>query len=209
MISPHFSDDKLNDPSFDDLVDVFENRVRWWILEPARTLLGVDHGFVAAMSLLMAYFEGYQQYRTGSTGPSKKFFREGFADVFANAKIDPAFRDRLADALYEDARCGFFHDGMFRDRILFSNQFTQEFVVTVRRIGGKPDPTGPIESILVNPGSFHHAIEVHFLEYVKALRDPSNTTLRAGFKATTEAKWSPSTAIPIGMTEEEFTKGRS
>jgi len=209
MISPHFPDDKLDNPSFDDLVDVFEDRVRWWILEPARVLLQVDYGFVAAMSLLVSYFEAYQMYRTGqdSKGRSKALFRKAFADVFAKANVDAAFRDRLADALYEDARCGFFHDGMFRDRILFSDNFTAEFVVTVPRVAGKPDPTGPIQSILINPSSFYRTVEAHFTGYVKALRDSTNVTIREAFKLTTETKWSPSTATTIGMTEGEFTKG--
>jgi hypothetical protein len=38
MISPNFPDEKLYNPSLEDLIDVFEDRVRWWLLEPAQAL---------------------------------------------------------------------------------------------------------------------------------------------------------------------------
>jgi hypothetical protein len=46
MISPHFEDKKLDNPTLEDLIDVFEDRIRSWLLEPARALLQTQHGFV-------------------------------------------------------------------------------------------------------------------------------------------------------------------
>ena len=206
MISPSFSDEKLDSPSLEDLIDVFEDRVRWWVLEPARALLDIPHGFVSAVCLLLTYFESYSIYYRGkdSSGQSKLFFREGFCDVFRNAKVNPTFLARVSDALYGDARCGFFHDGIFRDRILFSENFDAEFVVTVPRVGGKPDEAGSIESILINPRSFAKAVEAHFVAYVKALRDTNNASLRTNFEAAVNTKWSPGTSVVIGMAESEF-----
>lgn len=211
MISPNFSDEKLDNPSLEDLIDVLEDRVRWWVLEPARALLGIRHGFVSAVSLLLTYFEGYAIYRRGedSNWQSKLFFREGFRDVFRNAKVSATFLDRVSDALYGDARCGFFHDGTFRDRILFSEKFDAEFVVTVPKVGGKPDEAGSIESILINPRYFYRAVDAHFVGYVRALRDASNASLRANFKAAVSAKWSPDTSVTIGMSESEFDQGKT
>jgi hypothetical protein len=209
MISPHFEDKKLDNPTLEDLIDVFEDRIQSWLLEPARALLQTQHGFVAAICLLLTYFEGYETYRRGedSKGHSKEFFRKAFIDVFKSPTVDVAFLARLADALYEDGRCGFFHDGTARARILFSQQFAAEFVATVPKVGGKADETGAIQSILLNPQSFYAAVERHFVAYVKALRDPSNSSLRTNFKAAVEAKWSPSTSIAIGMSEAEFKRG--
>jgi hypothetical protein len=206
MISPHFEDNKLDNPTLGDLIDVFEDRVRSWLLEPSRALLQTQHGFVSAVCLLLTYFEGYETYRRGkdSKGHSKEFFRKAFVDVFKTPTVDMAFLARLADALYEDGRCGFFHDGTARSRILFSQQFAAEFVATVPRVGGKADETGPIQSILLNPQSFYAAVERHFMAYVKALREPSNSSLRTNFKAAVEAKWSPSISVAIGMSEAEF-----
>jgi len=64
-ISPNFTWEKLENPSFDDLVDVFEDRLRNWLLEPAKSLLQLPHGFVAAISLLLTYFESIQTYISG------------------------------------------------------------------------------------------------------------------------------------------------
>jgi hypothetical protein len=209
MISPNFSDEKLAAPTLDDLIDVFEDRIRWWLLEPARALIETPHGFVAAICLLLTYFEGYAMYRRGedSKTQSKAFFREAFTDVFKNPQTDTAFLARLADVLYEDGRCGFFHDGTARDRILFSPQFAAEFVVTVPKVTGQVDKTGTIESILLNPRFFYNAVERHFVAYVKALRDPGNSLLRANFQATVDLKWSPNECIAIGMSEDDFKQG--
>jgi hypothetical protein len=211
MISPNFPDEKLNDPSLEDLIDVFEDRIKWWVIEPACVLLAMPHGFVAAMCLLLTYFEGYAIYRRGedSKGHSKVFFREGFRDVFRNVTVDPALLDRVSDVLYGDARCGFFHDGMLRERILFSEQFEAEFVVTVPKIDGNPDPTGPIVSILINPRSFCRTVATHFVDYVAELRDVKNTALRTNFKAAVDAKWAPDTAVPIGMSEDDFKRAKA
>jgi hypothetical protein len=211
MISPNFPDEKLDNPSLEDLIDVFEDRIKSWVIEPACVLLGMPHGFVAAMGLLLTYFEGYAIYRRGkdSKGQSKVFFREGFRDVFRNVTVDPALLDRVSDVLYGDARCGFFHDGMLRERILISEQFEAEFVVTVPKIDGKPDQTGPIASILINPRSFCRTVATHFVDYVEALRDATNTALRANFQAAVDAKWSPDTSVPIGMSEHEFKRAKA
>src|SRR4051794_24444943 len=111
QISPHYSDAKLEGATVDDLIDVFDDRVRYWLIEPAAALLKSPFGFVAATSLALTYFEAFTIYRTGtsSTNNSKRFFREGFIDVFG-ASNPGAPLDRIADILYEDARCGFFHD---------------------------------------------------------------------------------------------------
>ena len=61
-ISPNFRWDKLEDPSLDDLIDVFEDRVRNWLVDPAKSLLQLPHGFIATISLLFAYFESIQTY---------------------------------------------------------------------------------------------------------------------------------------------------
>ena len=78
--------------------------------------------------------------------------RTDFAMCFATPPSIQSFSTTCL--IYDDGRCGFFHDGMLRERILFSEQFEAEFVVTVPKIEGKPDQTGPIASILINPRSF-------------------------------------------------------
>jgi hypothetical protein len=83
-ISPNFSDEKYRTESLDDLIDVFEDRLKYWLLVPAKasSLAGL-----AALSLLLGYFEPHAIYRKGedSKGQSKAFFRAGFAEVFRKA----------------------------------------------------------------------------------------------------------------------------
>jgi hypothetical protein len=121
--------------------------------------------------------------------------------------VSPDFLGRLAEVLYEDARCGFFHDGAGRDRILFSDNLTAEFVVTVPNVAGKPDEAGIIQSVLINPKSFYGRVETHFVAYVKALRDAANPELRANFKAAVDTKWQPGSNVIVGMTQDDFNKG--
>jgi hypothetical protein len=87
-ISPNFSDEKLRTGSLDDLIDVFEDRLRNWLLAPAKALLDVPFGELAALSLLLGYFEPCAIYRKGenSRGQSKAFFRAGFVEVFVFAE---------------------------------------------------------------------------------------------------------------------------
>ena len=210
-ISPHFSDQKLEQASIEDFIDVFEDRVRFWLLEPGKTLLSAPDGFIAAVSLLLTYFEAYAIYRNGddSKGQSKRFFREAFIDVFGSAKLTHALLGRVADILYQDARCGFFHDGIFRDRVLFAEAVQGELLVTVPKVNGQPDENGAIESVVINPKRFYNAIESHFARYIAGLRDTGNRVARENFKKAVDIKWRPHTAGAIvGMDEEAFAKLR-
>src|SRR5271155_2210829 len=134
-ISPHFSDEKYKTGSLEELIDVLEDRVRFWLLAPAKALLDVQFGDVAAISLLLGYFEPYAIYRKGedSTNKSKAFFRAGFIDVFRKSGRGEAFLARLADLLYVSARCGLFHEGMLREGI-YVGAGEGEFTVTLPRI---------------------------------------------------------------------------
>jgi hypothetical protein len=137
-ISPNFSDEKLKTGSLDDLIDVFEDRLKYWLLEPAKALLGVRFGEVAALSLLFGYFEPCAIYRKGedSRGQSKTFFRAGFTEVLRKAPISESLLGRIADMLYDEVRCGLFHEGMMREHIFFGNA-GGELMVTLPRIDGK------------------------------------------------------------------------
>jgi hypothetical protein len=139
-ISPHFSEEKYKTGSLEGFIDVLEDRIRFWLLAPAKALLGVQFGDVAALSLLLGYFEPYAIYREGedSTNKSRAFFRVGFIDVFRKSGLEEGFLGRVADLLYVSARCGLFHEGMFRAGI-YVGSGEGELTVTVPRVDGKPD----------------------------------------------------------------------
>lgn len=191
LISPHFRCEKLDEPSVEDLIDVLEDRVVYWLLEPAQQL--VDHPFrqVAAFSLLLTYFEGIWTYVKGrdSKKNPRHFFEEGFVDVFRHGAMPPSLLKRVAGVFYKDARCGFFHDGLFRERIYFGRARDGPFSVTLPRIKGRIVVEGNIESIEVNPSKFIIYIEQHFQNFVACLRDPSQTKARSRFWRFCRKKW--------------------
>jgi hypothetical protein len=121
MISPRYTYRKFEKPTIDDLVDVFEDRIRGWMLDPAKTLLGTEYGEVAAFSLLLTYPEAIWSYTVcePSEGKPKQFFSNGFVDVLRPAGLDEAVLKRVGDVIYADARCGFFHEGLFRRSSVF------------------------------------------------------------------------------------------
>jgi hypothetical protein len=191
LISPNFLHNKLQDPTIDDLVDVLEDRLMYWLLEPAKKLASNRVEQVAALSLLLSYFEGIWIYIQGedSRRRSREFFESGFVEVFRPSGINEAVLKRVAGVLYEDARCGFFHDGMFRERIFFGKLRGGAMHVTLPRINGAIDEDGVIQSIIIDVEEFCHYVEGHFRELIIRLRDSAHSELRSKFQAMCRQKW--------------------
>jgi len=185
MISPSYPDTKFDNPSLDDLIDVFEDRVRLWVLHPAKDLFDTQHGQIAGFCLALTYFEGIWSYieGRGSQGRSKAFFENGFVDVFQTSNLKEKLLRRVAGILYSDARCGFFHDGMFRERIYFTSLSQGEMLVTLPKKQGQVDEDGQIQSLLIDPRSFFSAVERHFDRFISSLRYLKNTGQRKKFRA--------------------------
>jgi len=210
FISPTFTHEKLDAPSYADLVDVFEDRTRHWLLEPAKHLLKSPHGVVAAVALSLGYFEGIEIYCSGedSVGKSKEFFRRGFKRVFSADPAGAHLYDEIIDALYVQARCGFAHDGLFRNRVFFSDARPQPLTVTWPRRDGQFVKDGQLQSVVVNAALFCASIETHFGKYVSVLRAQSDPTLIANFQTAVGLKWGLNEPDRvIGMTEREFHGG--
>jgi len=175
----------------EDKIDVYEDRLKGWFLKPARSLLSEPNSELAVLQLALGYFEGYAIYRKGtdSRARSKEFFRQAFLEVFPHSKrakhlgLDPTPIDlsKLVNVLYEDARCGLFHDGMIRHRIVLAPSSAPISVASHKT-------TRDISAIVIDPSKFLNAIEAHFKDYLSKLRDPNNKELRANFKAAWELK---------------------
>ena len=207
-ISPNFADSKLNLDNIDDLIDVFEDRTRYWLFEPSKNLLGKQQGDIAGLGLLLTYFEGITIYVKGkdSKNNSKAFFKEGFLSVFKASGIDDELLKRVADIFYTDARCGFFHDGFgFRSRILVSLDANQDLIITLPKKNGRIDRDGEIQSIIVNPIRLFPAIKYHFNQYLNQIRDKSNKDLRAKFQDACKIKWAlEGPPIVIGLDPQKI-----
>ena len=127
--------------------------------------------------------------------------RLGFADVFKHSGIPEPVLLRTGELLYVDARCGFFHDGMFRERVYFA-EMNKDLVITLPKKAGALDLFGEIKSILIDVGRCYHAVSRHFNASMEILRDTDNISEREAFFAFFKSKcdWESSGPI-IGMPE--------
>ena len=181
-ISPNYKSDKLDSPSIDDLIDVYEDRIVGWVLDPAAQLADTANGAPAALCLLLTYFEGAWSYRTrtSSDGRSREYFISGFVDVFKSPNNSPELLRKLGAVLYRDARCGFFHEGLFRDRIYVATM-NRDIVITLPRRKGQLDLEGEIQSALIDVRRCIEGAKKHLAAAIAELRDPDNTLGREAF----------------------------
>lgn len=204
-ISPQFAADKLNNPSVDDLIDIFEDRIKAWLLEPSDHLMQKEIGWIPGYALLLSYFEGIWIYISGedSNNKSKQFFKKAFVDVFRESHISETLLARVGSLLYEDARCGFFHDGMFRGRIFFAPTNKGEMLITLPRKEGELDGKGSIQSVIIDARKSHRAVSKHFAAFISRLRNPIESSLRNSFYNICREKWGfDQPGIIIGLKEK-------
>jgi len=210
-ISPNFTHEKLDDPTFTDLVDVFEDRMTNWLIEPAHQLLSVEHGSIAAVAVLLGYFEGIEIYCSGqdSYKQSGVFFHRGFQRVFTASAAEPKMLfPAITDTLYTAVRCGFAHDALFRKKVFFSTIRKDAFTVTWPKKNGVFDMHGKLESVVINPPRFCECIRIHFGEYIRTLRAEQDEQLKANFLAVIRLKWGLNEPAPfVGMSENDFLRG--
>jgi hypothetical protein len=206
-ISPHYSHRKLEPPFYKDLVDVFEDRMWYWMLNPAKKLLLDEHDQIAACGILINYFEAIEIYYSGkdSKNNSKVFFKRGFKRVFSTESYTDIEIKHITEALYDQARCGFAHDGMFRNRIVFSDMNMKGILFTWPKKNNEFYFDNGVESIHINPLRFFELIETSFRNYINVLKSGKNEELKASFKKAVELKWGlDQEYITIGMPYEEF-----
>ncbi len=206
-ISPNFTHEKLDSGNEDDLIDIFEDRMRHWMLEPALNLLKLEHGYVPAIALSLGYFEGIEIYCSGkdSRDSSKAFFKKGFKRVFAIDESGAEIYEKIINALYIQVRCGFSHDGLFRNRVFFSTSRPEAIYVTWPKKNGNFITDGQLESVVINPRRFIECIFLHFENYLSELRNKENKTLKENFLAAINIKWGINEPERvIGTSENEF-----
>ncbi|MCI5131683.1 MAG: hypothetical protein D3904_09195 [Candidatus Electrothrix sp. EH2] len=211
FISPNYTEEKLEPPFYKDTVDVFEDRIRYWVLAPAKKLLTCRNDHIAAMQIMINYIEGIQIYLSGkdSNRQSYQFFEAAFFKIFKINAEDKA-RSHAAKAIYSQIRCGFSHDGMSRHNVLYDVNLKHVFLLTWERKGDVFLYDKGVKSILVNPRKFYQGIEGHFEGYIERLkRMKKNDKLVDNFKDAVQLKWNLGNITPIGVTEQEYYKNYS
>lgn len=172
FVSPSFTAEKLVGRRIEDMIDVFEDQVRGWIIDPANCLRGHPHAGFAILGSVLSYFEPIGQFVEGRKSGSKRQFGVGLFSVFPG--IEERYRDLILEELYEQVRCGLFHQAMTKAKVII-NPGGHDPV----EVHGAADK---IFRIVVAPVAFIDAVERHLTWYVGQLRNPENVTLRANFE---------------------------
>jgi hypothetical protein len=163
----------LNPQNINDKILIYERQVKEWFIKPAELLLetlGEAGSAFIILSVCLSYLEGIQQYIEGksSTQKSKDFFIKSFQRVYATAGLDEkAVRD-----VYDEARCGLFHDGMTRSRIVYNLNQDVSFRKT---------DDGWQEMYEFRPRLCLEGMKADFNSFIKELQDHNNITRRYRF----------------------------
>ena len=180
----HLSNQITQPLPFETKVELFEEAALGWQLHIAdlvanggtsfgengnrtgQAVRAIRHSGFAVLQICLSYFETIGRY-TGATGGSGQAFRAGVRHVLQSAPAN----DALLDALYEDARCGLYH-----------NKRTAR-VVLAQPAGGEAIAFDTANHrVIVSPERLPPMLKDHLKQYADDLRDPVNTTLRTKFE---------------------------
>jgi hypothetical protein len=120
--------------TIENRIDVYEDRVRGWLVRWADYLNSVKiddrkHAGFAVLHLSLAYFEAFAIFLRGREAPRGKsfeFFRVGMLEVFPEFKVD-AYRESILRILWQDGRNGLFHRGLTLKRLRLRDDLERAF----------------------------------------------------------------------------------
>ena len=213
-VSPSFSGQKLENPSIEDKIDVFEDQVNGWVLNHAKILTSEQNPYrrhcgIAVLMIVGSYFESLGAFLRGESSErrSRQFFAIGLQNVFPDilkaageektADPEKVFSD-FAGTFYAELRCGLFHEAMIRGRIVIAP--ASELAGTIGLATVIDTHAHKIATIVIDPERFLAHVANHFAEYVQNLRDPSQAELRRNF----EAAWDGRLTRPGAVVFEEW-----
>ena len=185
-ISPGFTSEKLAAGDVSDHVDVYIDRLEGWLFRPAEALVrgGLDC-WVPALALLLGYFEGHAVYRDGldTNGRGRVAFKSVLDEVCPLTEPMPGYEhvvvnddtaDDIGDILYRDGRCGLYHDGFLRRRMLVAD-------IASKLAASTHQEFGRVSAVVVNVERLLTDQRVHANAYAARLRDDANAEARNSF----------------------------
>jgi len=165
----------LNPSSIETKILIYERQVKEWFLIPALHLsCQKDRGFLSLMAGC-SYIEGYIQNFEGvsSKSNSKTYFKKGFKAIF---DPDNEIDENCIIEFYEHVRCGLFHDGMTKGKVILYFDAGNEY----KPIDFLSDP----DIIKIHPRLMLEVILEHFERYLEILKNPEESKIRENFKKT-------------------------
>lgn len=165
-ISPKHNTDDIHEPlSLNKEVEVFEHRVKGWILNHALALMnGSKHSGFAVLMLLVVYPEMIQQFIEGNPSDTESrtsdFFCRGFVEIFKTS--EPELNDFAEIALFYDlARNGMYHSGSTKRGLVLEDKMPRfpQAVVFDRQSN----------TFYLNLAAFAEDIRVHFDKYIESI----------------------------------------
>ena len=160
--------------NMDVLVDYFEQRYRYWFLQPALKLTeNSDNGFVV-MSILIPYpdmvaqLKGLTLSKQGEKPLENRYFA-GLDEVFPNYKDE--IYVPIKTLLYRNLRSEMAHKSFISKNVTFSDDIHYPFL---------PDQTRT--SVVVSPRYWCYVVFAHFTNYMTELKNPANEEERNTFK---------------------------
>lgn len=181
-ISRHYTDKVLENATIETRIAVYEDQIRGWFHDQARILeKSSDHCAFILLMVSFMYMEGHAMFLKGGSSEkqSKKFFKIGFKEVFQEGQgtlPSEITEDQLIDEIYKRVRCGLFHTGGTREKVVLSRDFPDMISVHFDKIKRQ------ISEIRINPHKVLDAVEEHLSKYVTKLRNPSEKLLRKNFE---------------------------
>jgi hypothetical protein len=163
----------LNTESLDDWIYIYEQEVKGWFLDCAEKLLSskreklkLANGLVVLM-ICFSYFEGVEQYKQGESSDrqSGKFFRESIHKIYPGK-----YSDAQINHLHDQTRCGLFHDGMTRGKVVFAYQFNEAIYFDTNDV------------IKINPEILLKDIKKDFDDFINELKNKNSIDARDKFK---------------------------
>lgn len=177
FISPQFTNETFGDnPTIDQKIDVFEDRVFGWQLNIAEAMDHIPHAGYGIIAALFSYFEMVAQYIAGqsSNGQSGQFFRQGFRDIYPHSPLTNA----QIGTIYSRVRCGMYHSGYTKFGTLISGDYPNGVAIQD-------------DTVLVNPHQLRNDLVTHFTSYLHTLRNSESHEARNHFETMFDAGVEP------------------
>jgi hypothetical protein len=159
-----------------DPVEVFEDRILYWLLKPLKKLREVcpeDSDFII-LSSLFPMFESMGMFLTGEDSNDKKnkngkIFKQGFEDIIWNLVFQNyASKDKIIDFVYKSCRNGLAHSGITRDKIIVGE------IEKNMPIDFQLNESGEVDWVRIDPLKLLKIFEEWFVGYILDLKKGGN-----------------------------------